>query len=218
MLDDSSWIVTGGPVVWILLLCSLVAATLITLKLIHFYGVLKLQSSAANAALAHLQLGQWSQALLLTKSSPTPHCAIIAQVLELRNAHLSTEQKKEEALRLARHHIQNLTGYLRPLEVIATLAPLMGLFGTVLGMIAAFQAMEAAGSQVNPAVLSGGIWQALLTTAVGLAVAIPTSAAFSWLERRAEREAATIQDCMESAFTEIERHSNQESSKAACRS
>jgi biopolymer transport protein ExbB len=50
---------------------------------------------------------------------------------------------------------------------------LLGLFGTVLGMVEAFRQLELAGSQVDPAVLSGGIWQALLTTAVGLAVAIP---------------------------------------------
>ncbi|MDO6806083.1 MotA/TolQ/ExbB proton channel family protein, partial [Wenyingzhuangia sp. 1_MG-2023] len=82
---------------------------------------------------------------------------------------------REETLRLARIEVGKLTQGLRPLEVIANIAPLLGLFGTVLGMIEAFQAMEAAGSKVDPAVLSGGIWQALLTTAGGLAVAIPVS-------------------------------------------
>ena len=94
---------------------------------------------------------------------------------------------REELERVATFRLNQLKMLLRPLEVIANLAPLLGLLGTVLGMIVAFQNMEAAGSRVDPSVLSGGIWQALLTTAVGLAVAIPTVAVHSWLERRVER-------------------------------
>ena len=77
----------------------------------------------------------------------------------------------------------------------------MGLFGTVIGMIEAFKAMESAGAQVNPAVLSGGIWQALLTTAVGLAVAIPVSMLNSYFERKAEVEAQAIQNDLQRVFT-----------------
>ncbi len=57
--------------------------------------------------------------------------------------------------------------------MIATIAPLLGLLGTVFGMIEAFQQMESAGKNVDPSILSGGIWEALLTTAAGLSVAIP---------------------------------------------
>ena len=85
---------------------------------------------------------------------------------------------------------------LRPLELIAGIAPLMGLLGTVLGMITAFQAMEAAGASVDPSVLSGGIWAALLTTAIGLIVAIPTlamhTALDSWTDRLRERMNARL--------------------------
>ena len=88
---------------------------------------------------------------------------------------LSEAMVREEVARLAGDRLEGLRAYLRPLEVIAGVAPLLGLFGTVLGMISAFQQLEQAGSQVNPAVLSGGIWEALLTTAVGLAVAILAS-------------------------------------------
>ena len=68
-------------------------------------------------------------------------------------------------------------------------------------MIDAFQALEAAGRQVNPAVLSGGIWKALLATAAGLAVAIPASMANSWFERRVEVESAAMLDALERIFT-----------------
>jgi hypothetical protein len=89
-----------------------------------------------------------------------------------------------------------LRSWFRPLEVIASLAPLLGLFGTVLGMIKAFQQLESAGSQVNPAILSGGIWEALLTTAVGLAVAIPVVALLNWLERRVDRLAIEMESVL----------------------
>ena len=68
-------------------------------------------------------------------------------------------------------------------------------------MIVAFQQMEAAGNQVNPSVLSGGIWQALLTTAVGMAVAIPVVAVHAWLERKTERVAALMSDSVTQVFT-----------------
>ena len=108
---------------------------------------------------------------------------------------------REEVYRYAAGALEALRGWLRPLEVIAALAPLLGLFGTVLGMIAAFRQLEAAGNQVNPAVLSGGIWEALLTTAVGLAVAMPVVALLNWLERRVERLAHEIDDAVTRLFT-----------------
>lgn len=76
----------------------------------------------------------------------------------------------------------------RLLDSVAQLAPLLGLFGTVLGMIEAFQALQAAGSQVDPSILAGGIWVALMTTAVGLVVAMPTALVLAWLEGRMEAE------------------------------
>jgi biopolymer transport protein ExbB len=76
----------------------------------------------------------------------------------------------------------------RLLDSVAQLAPLLGLFGTVLGMIEAFQSLQNAGAQVDPSILAGGIWVALLTTAVGLVVAMPTALILSWFESRMEAE------------------------------
>ena len=109
---------------------------------------------------------------------------------------------REELLRYGGDVLENLRGSFRILEVIASLAPLLGLFGTVLGMIEAFRQLEAAGNQVNPAILSGGIWQALLTTAVGLAVAIPVVAILNWLERRVDGLAHEMDNLVTQLFTE----------------
>ena len=86
----------------------------------------------------------------------------------------------------------------RLLDSVAQLAPLLGLFGTVLGMISAFQALQEAGAQVDPSILAGGIWVALLTTAVGLAVAMPTALILSWFESRMDRERVFAQQALHS--------------------
>ena len=83
--------------------------------------------------------------------------------------------------------------------MIATTAPLLGLLGTVVGMIDAFQALQEAGSRADPAALAGGIWEALLTTAAGMAVAIPAGVALTWFESIAAR----LQGDMETAATRV---------------
>ena len=85
--------------------------------------------------------------------------------------------------------------------MIAALSPLLGLFGTVLGMIEAFHRLEDAGTAVDPAVLSGGIWEALLTPAAGLAVAIPAIIALNWLEHRIDNFKLAMEDAMTRIFT-----------------
>jgi biopolymer transport protein ExbB len=103
-------------------------------------------------------------------------------------------QAAEEAARVARGLLQRARSGLRPLELIATIAPLLGLLGTVLGMISAFQALQVAGSRADPSALAGGIWEALLTTAAGMAVAIPASMALTWFEAVADRLRHELED------------------------
>jgi len=73
--------------------------------------------------------------------------------------------------------------------------------GTVIGMISAFQALEVGGSQVDPSVLSGGIWTALLTTGIGLAVAVPTMLAYHWLDQKHNARARYLDDSLTRLFT-----------------
>jgi biopolymer transport protein ExbB len=84
--------------------------------------------------------------------------------------------------------------------VISTIAPLLGLLGTVLGMIAAFQALQTSGAQADASVLAGGIWEALLTTAAGMAVAIPAALALAWFEAVIDRVASDLEDLLARVF------------------
>lgn len=164
----------GGPVVAILLVMSVLALTIVLAKAWQFW---------------RLGLGPGQR-----QRHPAHRMATLAATA--RRQHGAVEAERI-ALRHAADLLEDMRGLLRPLEVMATLAPLLGLFGTVLGMIEAFRRMEAAGSRVDPSVLSGGIWEALLTTAVGLAVAIPAVAALNLFERLIDRTAHAMQSGIE---------------------
>ena len=202
MTDLAKFLSAGGPVIGILAGLSLSALTVILVKLWQWWLQRPRPKGVVEQALAHLEKGERSQAVILVQGQRNYRAQLISRTLRLlENGALSAEEVKTESLRLARSSVAKLGSYLRILEVIASLAPLLGLLGTVLGMIEAFQAMEAAGTRVNPAVLSGGIWQALLTTAVGLSIAIPVSMTNSWLERKVEVEAAAMLDGLDRIFT-----------------
>lgn len=192
----------GGPVVMILLALSLAALAIIFVKLLQFRSVRVGEQHTAQRALALWQAGQADQAEALARRSPNPVAQALARALRGQRRDLPEVKIREEVLRYGGDVLEGLRTWFRPLEVIASLAPLLGLFGTVLGMIEAFRQMEQAGSQVNPAILSGGIWEALLTTAVGLAVAIPVVAVLNWLERRVDRLAHQMDSAVTRLFTE----------------
>lgn len=190
----------GGPVVLILILFSVFATTLALLKAWQFYR-LRPNVVKPEQVMSHIENSEIRQASILAGNQRNSRVELIKQALQLfDNSSMSASDIQQEMTRRVRKTVSQLDAYLRPLEVIATIAPLLGLFGTVLGMIEAFQAMEAAGKNVNPAILSGGIWQALLTTAVGLAVAIPVSMVHSYFERKVERETQAIQDDLSRVF------------------
>ena len=109
-------------------------------------------------------------------------------------------QSREETERFARRLLVEARSGLRALDVIATVAPLLGLLGTVLGMIEAFQALQDSGARADPSALAGGIWEALLTTAAGMAVAIPAALALAWYESLVDSVAADMEDLATRVF------------------
>jgi biopolymer transport protein ExbB len=103
--------------------------------------------------------------------------------------------------------VSQMQTHIRLLELVAMISPLLGLLGTVLGMIQSFQELALAEGAANASLLAGGIWQALLTTAVGLGVAIPAAVAATLLGERVERAAQSIEAAVGQLFAiEAERH------------
>ena len=183
----------GGPVIMILGAMSLVGVAVVLLKIYQFV-VLRVEARRfVGDRLAEFRRGEIARCMGALAQERNP----IARVLEVAVAgHAArpgadTDLVRERAHAVATVQLESLRSYIRVLEVIASLSPLLGLFGTVLGMIDAFQRLQQAGTQVDPAILSGGIWEALLTTAAGLAVAMPAAVAVTWLQRTVEPELCT---------------------------
>ena len=176
----------GGPVLAILLVVSVVTLAIVILKYWQFRTAGVGCPAAIKSAMALWDAGQGEAArarLAGSKHYLHPVIGLGMDIAERDGARARLEAEAEQSF------IPLERGF-RILDTVAQLAPLMGLFGTVLGMIEAFQALQDAGTQVDPSLLAGGIWVALMTTAAGLAVAMPTSIALSWFEAQVDADRA----------------------------
>lgn len=198
--NAASLLTSGGPVVSILLVLSVIALTVILVKLWQLFPFGIGVERSLRHALGAWKAGDREHALQLAHASRSPVHRVLATAMHGLLHQVDEDAVREEAQRVAAEQLEAQARYLRILEIIATLSPLLGLFGTVLGMIEAFQAMEAAGRQIDPALLSGGIWQALLTTAAGLAVAIPVAAVLSLFEGAVHRQRHQMEDALTRIF------------------
>ena len=168
----------GGPVVYILLLLSIYALAVILYKLHVFYKVEFFNNENLSTSIDLWMSDKKKEAYDQLNETQNPESEVISftmyQLLKHKNISQKVESDvREEISRLSEERIDYYSSKLDSLQVIAAIAPLLGLLGTVFGMIEAFQQMESAGKSVDPSILSGGIWEALLTTAAGLSVAIP---------------------------------------------
>ena len=184
-LDLISLVLKGGPVMLILLGLSIISLTIIIIKIFQFYKSDIYNGNKILPVYNLLEDNKISQSRELLNSIIHPSSNIITSILDNKN--LSNEDRENEVSIIGEKQLRNLEFLLKPLEVISNVAPLLGLLGTVIGMITAFSKLENAGSKVDPAILAGGIWEALLTTAFGLIVAIPALAAFYWLDGKVDK-------------------------------
>ncbi|HEY9037609.1 MAG TPA: MotA/TolQ/ExbB proton channel family protein [Roseovarius sp.] len=191
----------GGPAIWAISLLSVVALALILWKIwrLAMMGAWN-GGRRAQGAVALWATGREQDALDHLQGRRTCRAILVRSAMAARrDGTLDDDGARAETERVARNLIARARSGLRPLELISTIAPLLGLLGTVMGMIAAFQALQEAGSRADPAILAGGIWEALLTTAAGMAVAIPASMALTWFESVVDR----LRQEMEDAATRI---------------
>ena len=190
----------GGPVMFIFLGFSILALAIILIKLIHF-GIVRISNTNGLEKII-LKLNGTNAKKLLNEINKikNPIARVVEVVILTKNdRRFDKESRESEIERISSIQIRNLENYLGGLEVIASISPLLGLFGTVLGMIKAFLNLEKAGSQIDPALLAGGIWEALLTTAFGLAIAIPALAAYHLFENKI----ANTKDKMKDAIIRV---------------
>ena len=192
----------GGPVVVILFVLSVVALTVVLLKLWQFTRLGVGSGRNVEQAVSLWIAGKRDKAHTMVRNEENPSAVALAHAMAGIAAGAEERIVREDVERVALTELGKLRSYMRVIEATVQLAPLLGLFGTVLGMISAFQALQATGSETDPAVLAGGIWVALLTTAVGLAIAIPAAFVNHWFEGRIEREKGLMEAALTSLFTQ----------------
>ena len=196
-LDNLHLIEKGGPVMFILLGFSIFAFAIIFIKLIQFFSAALSRTNKIEKILSRLNGRNAKKLLVEIQEIKNPMARIIEVVILTKSdRRFDKESREAEISRIISIEIRNLENYLGGLEVVASISPLLGLFGTVLGMIKAFLNLEKAGSQIDPALLAGGIWEALLTTAFGLAIAIPALAAYHLFENKISNTRDKINDAV----------------------
>ena len=192
----------GGPVVLLLAILSVISLAVILYKLWQFSWLGIGRHKRAHEALRLWQAGDRPAAIALLEKGKAPVSVVLCHAMRGQLFHADKPALiREDVERVALRTLARARSMLRLLETVGQVSPLLGLFGTVLGMIEAFQRLQQAGSSVDPSVLAGGIWVALLTTAVGLAVAIPASLFADWFATRLERERETIEELATSILT-----------------
>lgn len=178
----------GGILIWPILLCSLVAMTIFFERFFRYRAAARVHPQLIESIYRLVSRGKMAEARakLLTRESENAQAPPAERIV--REA-LTVDPADRETLELVLSHSVNrelklLERHLGTLATLGNIAPLLGLLGTVFGMIKAFMAVAELGGRVNATVLAGGIWEAMLTTAYGLLVAIPIVIAHNYLESR----------------------------------
>ena len=180
----------GGFAMWPLLLCSVVGIAIIIERTIYFLRLRLDYDQFRDELKNFLKKKQMKDAVRFCKTHSNPVPQIVSHYLMNLNHDLIRSEiiKREGSLAL-----EKIEQRLRGLAALTHIAPLLGLLGTVTGLVSAFHQIELLGGQVNPGDLAAGIWEALITTVFGLMIAIPCMAAYHGFESKADRIARRMQ-------------------------
>ncbi len=177
----------GGPVMYPIILCSIIAFAIIMERLYHLYKArIDTKDFMSNIDIT-IKRNRIAEAIKICEKTPGPIAHIVkAGVMK----HDRSRQEIRESIEDAGHQeVPRLEKHISLLATIAHVSPLLGLLGTVTGMVKAFQIIQeksASFNPVSPGDLAGGIWEALLTTVAGLIVAIPTVVAYNYLVNKVD--------------------------------
>lgn len=203
----------GGPVVGLLMGLSVVSFATVLYKLWQFRRARVGRHRRVHLALAAVERGDTQTAAALLNETRSYLAPTLIRALRGGGGDRAALSDRCDAE--AESLFLRLETGLGFLDLVAQLAPLIGLFGTVIGMIEAFQGLQSAGSSVDPTVLAGGIWVALLTTAAGLAVAMPVAAVQSWLSGAVERDRVFANKALRQIFAPAGASQSQAAREAA---
>lgn len=202
LLDTMNLLKLGGPVVLVLLAMSVVGLAVVFYKLIQYRRYSSAMLNRVDNAVNTWAGGDARTALAMLARERGPFGQLLSSGMGWLAGNAPDEQKiREELIRRGQKIMAQINGLNPLLEQIAYLAPLLGLLGTVLGIIDVFHGLASDGGGADTGILAGGIWEALLTTAVGLTVAIPFALIHAILDGRAIRIRGSMEDQITRLFT-----------------
>ncbi|ACL69931.1 MotA/TolQ/ExbB proton channel family protein [Halothermothrix orenii] len=183
----SNFISLGGPMTIPLIIASIFGVAVILEKLIFFARYRDNSFRLIKKIELLVEEGDILTALNELKGERGPNAKLLSTAL----AHHSEEpgRIKEVLQAVGEDEIKKMEKHLPILDVIATVSPLLGLLGTVMGIISSFNIMGAAAGAANPHQISAGIAEALISTALGLIIAIPTAVFYSYFANKVENKA-----------------------------
>ena len=187
----------GGPLIWLLLGCSLLSMAIFAERFLHFHRCSIHVGEFLHGLTNLIQKKKFAEALHEAAGTPGPVARVIHAALRRHDS--ARTDLKDIVCEAGQLEVPKLERYLAVLLTIAYVAPLIGLLGTVIGLIQTFVYVSGGNGFATPAILSEGIYQGLITSAVGLAVAVPTYILYSYLAAHVK----TLMHDMERAGIEI---------------
>lgn len=210
--------VKGGWAMAPIMALSVYALAVVFYKFYQFRSVGVYNRAFVGVVLQLIRHEAYEEALATLKNQKGPLARVMQAALEMvLNRDLKRVTKEAEIQRVGYGELRQIESHMRGLEMVYMAAPLMGLLGTVLGMVSAFSKLATVGTRVDPSILAGGIWEALITTVAGLCVAVPALIAYYWLESIIDRVRAGMRDTatqilsLDDYFANEEVQKNQES-------
>jgi len=182
---------------WLLVLASAAAVAVFVERMLHFHRAQINSAEFLNGVRTVLKRANVVEAISICDATPGPVARLVKAAIVSRDQ--GRERLREALEEAGLSEVPRLEKRLNLLATISQLAPLLGLLGTVLGLVRVFMQLEQAGLHAHVGQLSHGVWQALICMAAGLAVAIPAYAGYNYLVSRVN---AIVLD-MERAATEI---------------
>lgn len=175
----------GGVLMWLLFAASVIGFGVTIERLTYFHRISIATGTFLKGLINSLRDGRVDEALREARSTPGPVARVVAVVIESRK--LNRSDLRTVAAEAGQLEVENLERHLPALAAVAQISPLIGLLGTVVGMLKSFLAISAQTGFVTVSTLSAGISTSLLTTAAGFCVAIPAQLAYLYLSARVNR-------------------------------
>lgn len=190
-----AWINSGGPVMWLILACGFIALVVFLERFFHLHRAQINVEDFLNGIVTNLSRGNDLEAISICDQTPGPVAHLV------RTALLHRADSKDELVKAVQlagiREIPRLERHMNLLITLAQVLPMLGLLGTVIGLLSMLAALQAGSPLAEIGDLSGGLWIALITTAAGLSTGIPAYAGYHFLISRVESIALDMEQTTE---------------------